>query len=812
MSPRWSKVLRDLWRAKLRTFLVVISITVGVFAVGTIAATRILLDHDLRAGFLAINPAAFQLFPPPFTDDLVRSVARMDGVKEAEGRRRQTLRVKQGAQLPPTSASQDQPQARANDQWRTLRLELNPDFEQHTIYRLVLERGAWPQERGEIAIERSTVSFLKANLGDTITVETPGNKQHTLSIVGIVHDQYKPPAVFTGQIYAYSGPETFDHLKLDKRYTELNVTVQENRLDKKHIQTVADAIKRRLETTTGRSVFVDVPAPGEHPAYEIVQTFLLVLGALGAISLGLSGFLVVNTISAVLAQQVPQIGVMKAIGARSLQLVGMYLGSVFIYGVLALALAVPLGGLGAYAFTAYLAGLINYNASGFRIPPEVIALEAAIALAVPLLAALWPVLTGARITVLEALNTAGGRGTYGRSPLDRLVTYASAALRFPRPILLSLRSTFRRKSRLALTLSTLTLGGAIFIAVLTVQTSLAATLDEFLDYFKYDVTVSFTQSRRVDQIVDEVKRVPGVVDAESWRSGGVRRVRPDEREGPDFQIFAPPADTKLVRPILLSGRWLQPGDDNALVVNSEVIKEEPDLKVGSEVTLKLDGKEYDWRIVGIVKAVMTGPAAYADYTYFAGLTHDVGRANSVRVVTSDHSSAFQNRTANALKQHLDGVGLRVGGTSTIAAERDSIESQFSILVVFLGIMAVLLAVVGGLGLMGTMSINVLERSREIGVMRAIGASDGAVVRVFLFEGLTIGAFSWALGTLLSFPVSRTLSDVVGNAFMQHPLSYRFSPSGAALWLGVVLVLAALATYLPAHRASRLTVREVLAYE
>ncbi|HET7769699.1 MAG TPA: ABC transporter permease [Chloroflexota bacterium] len=807
MSPRWRKVLRDLWRAKLRTFLVVISITVGVFAVGTIAATRILLDHDLRTGFLAINPAAIQIYPPAFNDDLVRSVARMDGVKEAEGRRRQTLRVKIGGQSAAAPT-----QTLANDQWRTLRLELNPDFENHTIYRLVLERGVWPQERGEIAVERSTVPFLKAQLADVITVETPDNKQHQLTIVGIVHDQYKPPAVFSGQVYAYAGPETYDFLKLDKRYTELNVTVQEKRLDKRHIQTVADAIKRRLETTTGRSVFVDIPAPGEHPAHEIVQTFLLVLGALGAIALGLSGFLVVNTISAVLAQQVPQIGVMKAIGARSIQLVGMYLGSVMVYGALALALAVPLGGLGAYAFTAYLAGLINYNASGFRIPPEVIALEAGVALAVPLLAALWPVLTGARITVLEALNTAGGRGTYGRSLLDRAVTYASAALRFPRPILLSLRSTFRRKARLALTLSTLTLGGAIFIAVLTVQTSLAATLDEFLAYFKYDVTLNFTQARRIDQIVDEIKRVPGVVDAESWRSAGVRRVRPDEREGPDFQLFAPPADTKFINPILLSGRWLQPGDDNALVINSEITKEESDLKVGSEVTLKIDGKEYEWRVVGIVKAVMSGPAAYADYTYFAGLTHNVGRANSAHVVTTDHSSAAQNRTANALKQHLDNVGLRVGGTTTMASTRDSIESQFSILVVFLGIMAVLLAVVGGLGLMGTMSINVLERSREIGVMRAIGASDGAVVRVFLFEGLTIGAFSWALGTLLSFPVSRTLSDVVGNAFMQHPLTYRFSPTGAFLWLGVVLVLAAIATYFPAHRASRLTVREVLAYE
>jgi len=490
----------------------------------------------------------------------------------------------------------------------------------------------------------------------------------------------------------------------------------------------------------------------------------------------------------------------------------MYLASVTIYGALALLIAVPLGALGAWAFTAYLATLINYTPGAFRIPAVVLLLQAVVALIVPLLAALWPVIAGARVTILEALNAAGGRGTFGLSFFDRLVASASGALRVPRPILLSLRATFRRKARLALTLSTLTLGGAIFIAVLTVQASLTATLDEFLAYWKYDVNVNFTQPRRIEQIVQEVKQVPGVVDAESWRFGTARRVRADEREGIDLQLVAPPAETKLVNPVVLSGRWLLPDDENALVINSEVTKEEPDLKVGSEVTLKIDGKEHEWRVVGIVKAVMSGPTVYATYPYVAALTHNVGRANGVQVVTERHDAAFQNQTVNVLKQHLDSVGLKVAGTGTISSTRQNVESQFNILVVFLAIMAVLLAVVGGLGLMGTMSINVLERSREIGVMRAIGASDSAVIQVFLVEGLLIGLLSWAAGTLLSLPISRLLSDVVANAFMRHPLTYTFSPQGAALWLGVVVLLAGMASFFPAFRASRLTVREVLAYE
>jgi putative ABC transport system permease protein len=127
-------------------------------------------------------------------------------------------------------------------------------------------------------------------------------------------------------------------------------------------------------------------------------------------------------------------------------------------------------------------------------------------------------------------------------------------------------------------------------------------------------------------------------------------------------------------------------------------------------------------------------------------------------------------------------------------------------------MAILLAVVGAIGLMGTMSLNVLERTREIGVMRAIGASDGAILKIVIVEGVLIGLMSWLLGTMLALPLSRLLSDSVGVSIFQTPLSYTFSLGGVELWLGLVVILAALASFWPARNASRVTVRDVLAYE
>jgi putative ABC transport system permease protein len=134
------------------------------------------------------------------------------------------------------------------------------------------------------------------------------------------------------------------------------------------------------------------------------------------------------------------------------------------------------------------------------------------------------------------------------------------------------------------------------------------------------------------------------------------------------------------------------------------------------------------------------------------------------------------------------------------------------MIVPLGMAAIMLALVGGLGLSGTMSTNVMERSREVGVMRAIGASDGGVQRIFMIEGLFIGLISWLIGTAVALPFTYMLNVMVGNALLYTPLTYAFPIGGALTWLVIVLITAALSCYIPAQNASQTSVRELLAYE
>jgi putative ABC transport system permease protein len=207
-----------------------------------------------------------------------------------------------------------------------------------------------------------------------------------------------------------------------------------------------------------------------------------------------------------------------------------------------------------------------------------------------------------------------------------------------------------------------------------------------------------------------------------------------------------------------------------------------------------------------------GVLAYAPYEYVSKVNHLVNRAFSFRLVTERHNRPYQDAKAEEVDKYFRDEGFKVRIAEAGRASLDTAVESLDILVVFLLIMAVLTAVVGVMGLTGTMGMNVLERTREIGIMRAIGADDRAVMRTVIAEGVFIGMISFGLAIIVSIPLTYLLSTIVSVAIFQTPIDVVFTLTGYAIWLGLVLTLSAFASILPARNAARLTIREVLAYE
>ncbi len=286
--------------------------------------------------------------------------------------------------------------------------------------------------------------------------------------------------------------------------------------------------------------------------------------------------------------------------------------------------------------------------------------------------------------------------------------------------------------------------------------------------------------------------------------------------GESVSLLAPPADSPLIEPIMVEGRWILPGDRNAITLN-ELFKESfPNLQVGDTVRLRVNGDETDWVVVGFFQLAgkVSGFSAYTSYEYLSELLNQPGRAMAYRVVSgrTDMTLEEQEALGKTIEARLSESGIRVIDISTGQSLSKTASDGFTVLTAFLLFLALLTALVGSIGLAGTMSLNVMERTREIGILRAIGATDIALMRMVLVEGALIGMISWIMASILAFPISEIMSDSISLALFGGPANFGFTPTGFVVWLGVVVVLSILASIIPARSATRLTIREVLSYE
>jgi putative ABC transport system permease protein len=544
--PRWKKVLTDIWGHKFRSILVIASITIGLFAIGLIISMDIILSEDMKAGYMAVNPANIRILTTPFDDDLVNTIRKIDGVAQAEGVRTMTLRYQ-----------------KPNGEWAPIDIKAIPHIENTDINRVQREEGTWPPQDRQIAIEGYKFGEdLNATVGDTIKVELPSGIVREIPISSIVSDQTIGSSgaggFFLAPLQGYVTQNSLDWLESPSTMNTLYVTVQTDRNNTTHLQQIASDVVKRVEDSGRVIISSQVRQSNDHPNRVYVDAILAVLVVLGFLVVFLSAFLITNTLAALLNQQVNHIGVMKTIGASRGQIIGIYMALIFVYGLTSFAIALPLSAWAAYALLGYFAKAVNIVLQGFRVEPAVFWVEIAVALIVPQLAGIVPILNGTRISVVEALSGLSQTNAQNKKTwFDRRLESIRG---LSRPTILSLRNTFRRKGRLFLTIFTLTLGGAIFIGTFNVQSSLTNYIDRIGRYFLADVTVNLSDSARISEIDTLISSIPGVSNVEGWAASGGVLQKPDGTAGESVTLLAPPSDSTLVDPLVLEGRWILPGD------------------------------------------------------------------------------------------------------------------------------------------------------------------------------------------------------------------------------------------------------------
>ena len=785
MSVRSTKILRDLLVNKSRSLLVILAVAVGVAAFGLMITGRVVLEENLREGYAATQPAHTILSVSSFDDNLLDFVLEMDSVASAQARRVDQARILAGP-----------------DTWLSSEIHTIPGFDSISINKLTLDSDVnLPPAINTILLERSLKNIM--TVGDAIQLQLLNGDVHTLTVGGFVNDLSHLPSEISLSGLGYISLETADELGFDNEYNQLLVIFKDantrNEAERQTTQLVDD-----LEEA-GQDVFsAPVPVPDKYALGDNMSSVLFILNALGVLTLILSAFLVTSVMSAIMSQQIPQIGILKSLGARIHQTMSLYLQEVLLFGTIALLLAIPMGLVGAYFLADGVATGMNFNVQHFSLPTITLVLQALSALLAPLLASLFPIINGSRITIREAISNYKPETTT-RAGRFRLLG------ELPQLVNLSIRNTFRRKGRLALTFVALLLAGAMFIAIVGIRQSMRVALADIQGDLNYDVGVDLLRPYSVKKIENAAIRLDGVRAAETWAVDSGRLVFSDDHLSGSIILYGVPEGTQMTRPGVIHGSWLTSGVRRGIFVNADFLDLSPSLQVGSVITLNIAGREEEWTILGSGARGFI-PVAYVFYSDLVEETGLDGLANRLVIQTTRSDPGFQSTLESNVLARLEQINFDVLGSQTTTQLKETSAAQMDILIVLLLAMVVLIAIVGGLGLAITMSLNVLERTREIGILRSLGAQNGVVRRVVIVEGLVIGMISWAVSIPCSIPLAIWLGDSLGNSLLARPLDYIFSTPAMLMWLGLMLVISVIASIIPAQNAARLTIRDALVYE
>jgi putative ABC transport system permease protein len=355
---------------------------------------------------------------------------------------------------------------------------------------------------------------------------------------------------------------------------------------------------------------------------------------------------------------------------------------------------------------------------------------------------------------------------------------------------------------------------------LTAQASANYTFGQLLfEILNFDVNILLRDSERIDRLEQLTLAHPDVQAVEMWafNNASIRSMGAEASEDDESAvIFGVPLPTELYGPQLREGRWLVPEDERAVVLNQKLARD-AGLDIGDWITFDHGASgESDWQVVGLLFDPISPNSAHVSRDVLLRELGSAGRASSLWIQTNRHDDQSQLDAARSLREYYEDHQVNINPAGIFGAEtageiRAQIANNFGVIVTLLLTMAFVIAIVGGIALSGTLSLNVIERRREIGVMRAIGAKSREVGLLFIGEGLILGVLSWAIAVPLSIPAGRLMTSAIGSA-INNEIVYRFSPMGALLWLVIIVVLSIIASWFPARSAIRISVRQSLAYQ
>ena len=770
------KSVADVMRRRLRTMLVVLGIAVGVLGLTAINITSGSLSESISFSANRSSAPDFSFNVQAVDASLAPTLAAVPNVKMVQFATNYTTR------------------------WHTSTTPVSigivafADFHDVKINTFEFTSGRLPGP-GEILMESSDRTLQNFAIGDHVTIETASGLRQ-LRVVGMVRTLGQPGAGFLSFATAYMSSDALGQITGINSANHIDVQLQNTHQVKATARVLANVLRSH------GVVILSAFTPGSNTVRVASDAVFAITRVLAIIALILTSFLIMNTVTTLIAEQIKIIGTMKAIGGTRQKVMRSYLLSVGIYGIAGTVLGTGLGIIAGYEFLSYLTNLFTLDLGAFQVTPGILLISAAVGIGVPLLVAMLPLWLGTKITVREAMTSYGvsnGKRAPSRDKAGQRMTWISQTTR------LGIRSIFRKRGRAVLTLLALMISGIAFLSVSATSDSFTAGLNQFVGTYHLDALVA-TRPQPYDQVRAQMMAVPNVARIERFDDQFVNTSHGQ------IDLTGVEADTQMYRYRLIAGRWFQGDEPNVLLI-SDVSAGKLHLKVGDKMTFSNATDSATWTIIGEVSdhnnTLSGGVGITTIDNLYAFEKLPANLAAGFMIQARDHAPQAVERMANA----LDATLTRAGASPNIHTEQQIIASnqnQFQIVTVILYAVSVIIGLVGMLGLFNTLTISVLERRREIGILRSMGATGWGVARVFWTEGFSLAMVAWIAALIAGIPAAYAFVGFISSVLL--PLPFTFAPVALAIMLAFILLIATLATCGPALSAARVRVSEILRYD
>lgn len=798
MKAASKKVYMDLSKNKLKTAFILTTLLFTNIVFGIVIMISQTLTPEIKKEYISAAPAEVIIKCAAYDRDILDGLKKIPEIAEVKGT---TTLVAQII---------------TNDKKVNTSLIVLDESNRVNILKNKDGKSKIPSlQKNEIFIERAAKGALGVLPGDTLDIIIENKIVTQLVLKDYVYDASAEPYTLEGDVCAFITMDTYKSLLGDEKLHEIYLTVKgdETKAYNESICKKAVAMLAKAGVTVNETEVVE---PNSFYASLALQAINIILFVLGILIIIMACSLIFNVFNSTMLQQIKVIGIMKSYGGSTSQICKMYYAQMIIIGIFTYFLSIPVSYLIAKFVSNQLAFFLNISLQEVGVPIILPIVLFVSTLVIPVMAVSIPVLKASRATVYDAMNLNVKGGSFKHSGfMNRLISQFHNISMISR---YAIRNQIKDRLRSILTIAAIVLSCTILMTSLNLQTSLSTTVKSYRSLFP-DIILTLDNLYDVNKLNALISDIDGIKQAEGWAFTAALYVEKGGNNTKKVLMEGPPESSTLFDETtwvqkLQSGRLLKQDNSNEIVINNHLLNYYPDIKLGDTITIQINQKDYDFKVVGILSVFgqPESPTVYVNYSYLNQIIGVKDKVRDMRLQTTNLSEKEQTALINKIDSALNSAGIQLREINTGAEKFEEFSLSINIVIALLLVLSLFMLIVGTIGLAGSLNISVMERTPEFGIMRAVGGSHKQINRFILLEGLILTGAAWIIGNLLSIPVTYALSRLLGNALFATPASFVLNVPGMVIGFVVALVMTLISCKIPSRNLNKLVTRDMLVYE